>query len=104
MLIYNVTCNVEDSILSKWLEWMKEEHIPEVMNIQCFISCKIMRVIQQSEEETGATFAIQYEYLKPENFETYSKEFALTLQQKTKKLFGNSVLAFRTHLEIIHQF
>lgn len=103
MLIYNVTCNVEDSIVNKWLEWMKKEHIPEVMQTQCFVSCKIMRVVQQSNEETGVTFAIQYEYLKPENFETYSKVFAVSLQQKTKNLFGNSVLAFRTHLELIHQ-
>lgn len=103
MLIYNVTCNVEDSKVNKWLEWMKKEHIPEVMQTQCFVSCKIMRVVQQSNEETGVTFAIQYEYLKPENFETYSKVFAANLQQKTKDLFGNSVLAFRTHLELIHQ-
>ena len=31
MIIYNLTINLEDSIHDDWLEWMKKNHMPDVM-------------------------------------------------------------------------
>ncbi|NDG46386.1 MAG: DUF4286 family protein [Flavobacteriia bacterium] len=30
MFIYNVTAHVEPSVEKEWLEWMEQEHIPEM--------------------------------------------------------------------------
>jgi hypothetical protein len=38
MIVYNVTVSVKNSIVKEWLEWMKNEHIPELMNTEYFSS------------------------------------------------------------------
>ena len=40
MIIYNVTCNVENEILKDWLQWMVEIHIPDVMQTGFFFRGK----------------------------------------------------------------
>ena len=41
MIIYNVTVSVEESIKTDWLDWMKTEHIPEVMATGVFAKAQI---------------------------------------------------------------
>ena len=36
MIIYNVTVNVDEDVLSQWLRWMSENHIPDVMKTGLF--------------------------------------------------------------------
>ena len=31
MIIYNVTSNIDESIHDEWLNWMRQEHIPQVL-------------------------------------------------------------------------
>ena len=56
MIIYNVTVSVEESIKADWLNWMKTEHIPEVMACGVFNKAQINRVIAQGDSNN--TFAI----------------------------------------------
>ncbi|MCC7378160.1 MAG: DUF4286 family protein, partial [Chitinophagaceae bacterium] len=46
MIIYNVTIKVHDSIKTEWLQWLKEEHIPDVINTGCFTHAVIMRLME----------------------------------------------------------
>ena len=32
MIIYNVTVTLNENIHSSWLEWLRQEHIPEVLS------------------------------------------------------------------------
>ena len=41
MIIYNVTVNVEAEIHNDWISWMKEVHIPDVMNTGYFLENKM---------------------------------------------------------------
>ena len=56
MIIYNVTCNVENEILQDWLKWMVDVHIPEVMKQAFFLKANINKVISSSDD--GTTYAI----------------------------------------------
>ena len=57
MIIYNVTVSlVDQSIHQDWLKWMKEIHIPEVMDTGYFLDNKICRLLVEDE----ITYAIQY--------------------------------------------
>jgi hypothetical protein len=80
---------------------MKHEHIPEVMETSMFDEYKLCRI--KEYEENGVTYAIQYIAPSRENFDLYNKEFAPALQQKHRLKYGESVLAFRTVLEIIDE-
>ena len=58
MYIYNVTINVEDSVVKDWLQWIRP-HILEVLKTGKFVSAKLTQVLVE-EEMGGLTFSIQY--------------------------------------------
>ena len=45
MLIYNVTVKVEPGIAADWLQWMRQEHIPEIMATGCFTHHQIVQLL-----------------------------------------------------------
>ena len=101
-VIYNVTVSVDYDVAEHWLEWMKEEHIPEVMETGHFIESKISKVI--GLEDGGLTYAIQYLCQNMEVYEAYQANFAPTLQAKHTEKFGSQTVAFRTLLHVHKSF
>jgi hypothetical protein len=83
----------------KWLQWMKQTHIPEVMKTGCFIDNQILKVLYLEDE--GHTYSVQYKFLEMPDIERYQKEFAAGLQAEHKALFGEKYTAFRTLLQIV---
>ena len=43
MVLYNVTINIDYAVHDEWLDWMKNVHIPDVMNTGLFIDCKLCK-------------------------------------------------------------
>lgn len=84
-----------------WLKWMKETHIPEVMQTGFFITHSFSKLLTKQEDETGTTYVIQYMAQTMEHYEIYVKEHAPALQAKTKALFEGKFVAFRTLMEKI---
>lgn len=101
MIVYNVTCNVENPMANEWLEWMKTVHIPEVMATGCFVENKILKLHNPETDDEGINYAIQYTCDSIETLERYRSEFGPGLQTKTLEKYGNKVLAYRSVLEII---
>lgn len=101
MILYNVTVNVEDAIHEDWIKWMKETHVPDVMNTGMFVESKILKLLSTLPDEEGKTYAFQYFCNSLEDLEHYQQKFAPKLQQEHTQKFGNQVVAFRTILEII---
>jgi hypothetical protein len=99
MFIYNVTCNVSPEIHDEWLNWMKSEHIPNVMATNCFKEFRFCRILVN--EEHGVSYSIQYMYQNEKDIELYAAKFAPSLQAETKNKYGDKVLAFRTLLEFV---
>ena len=102
MIIYNVTCNVEYSVSKDWQKWMKEVHIPEVMECGFFISSNMHRVL--SRDDNGETFSIQYKCHRMKDLHHYEIHFAKDLRKKHADRFGDKVVAFRTILEELDTF
>ncbi|GGD47688.1 DUF4286 family protein [Muriicola marianensis] len=100
MLIYNVTLHVEDAILPQWLDWMKSIHIPEVLATGKFLEATMTRILSE-EDSGGSSYSVQYKVRDRTALESYYREDAARLRKETEKLFGNSVIAFRTELEVL---
>lgn len=98
MIIYNVTLNVDDSILDDWLQWMRKIHIPEVMATGLFTEARFTKVLVQ--EESGTTFSVQYTAPHMIALQQYQQHHGPALQQKTLERYGDKVVAFRTLLEL----
>ena len=100
MYIYNVTTNVDESIFEKWLNWMKQKHIPEMLETGKFSSAKMCKVMVQ-EEMGGVTYAVQYATESLETLEAYYKEDAPKLREESMQMFGDKIVSFRTELKVI---
>lgn len=99
MYIYNVTVNIDADVHDEWLKYMKETHIPDVMNTGCFTENKIVKVL--NVDDVGHTYSFQYTFNEMEDIERYQKDFAPGLQADVKKRYADKFAAFRTLLEII---
>ena len=102
MIIYNITITVDSEILDEWLDWMRGEHIPEVLDSGFFISAVMNRVISDLENEH--TYAIAYTCKNMKDFQRYQKNFAVELQKKYIAKYGKKTILFRTLLENVEIF
>jgi hypothetical protein len=102
MIIYNVTISVEESIVNNWLNWMKSEHIPDVLATGFFKKAQINRVVTQLDR--NSTFAVAYTCNSMKDLHQYQIEFSAELQQKHSSRYGDKVVAFRTVMEVLEEF
>ena len=100
MIIYNVTISIIDpTIENELLKWMRETHIPDVMNTNQFLDFKICKVLVEDE----ATYAIQYSCESQEKLDYYLANFAPKLMQEHSTKYHGKFGAFRTFLQLIDQ-
>lgn len=98
MIVYNVTVKIDLSVHDLWLRWMKEEHIPRVMETGCFVESKIYRVLEENTPD-GITYAFQYFAEDISKYFDYKEKHAARLQKESLDLFPNKFHVFRTLLK-----
>jgi hypothetical protein len=104
MVAYNVTVNIDNDVHEHWLEWMKNEHLPMVMNTGKFLKYTMFRLLDRQEDETGTTYSIQYLARTMDDYQDYQREHAPTLQAETRKYFEGKFVAFRTIMQLEHSY
>jgi len=100
MILYNVTVNIDTSVENSWLTWMKETHIPDVMNTGCFVRNIVCKI--NAESEGGTSYSIQYFCNSKKELDRYMTVYATKLQQEHALKFQGKFVAFRTLLDVIH--
>ncbi len=98
MFLYNVTTQVDGAIAEQWLQWMKEEHIPEVVATGCFTSARVWKLVEVDETE-GPTFAVQYLAGSKADYNRYITIHAQALRQKSYQKWGDRFIAFRSVMQ-----
>ena len=99
MILYNVTVNIDSDVEQDWITWMKETHIPEVMDTGYFMEYRMLKMLTEEEDETGTTYAIQYMANTLAQLEEYLHTVAPKLQKASIIRYGTKMAAFRTVLE-----
>ncbi|MFW5658786.1 MAG: DUF4286 family protein [Bacteroidota bacterium] len=100
MILYSVTVNIEPSVANSWEQYMREEHIPDVMATGYFEGYRMTRLLQPAPEE-GVTWNIQYECVSMAQLNIYQEKAAPALQAEHHQKFEGKFVAFRTILEIV---
>jgi uncharacterized protein DUF4286 len=100
MIIYNVTLKVNNEVADAWVNWMKTEHMADLMNTGLFVDCRLCRLLEQDELE-GVTYAAQYFCESIDQYNTYIDKYAQEMREKGFRLFGGKFVAFRTVMEVI---
>tara|TARA_R110002072_G_scaffold71569_3_gene171456 strand:- start:399 stop:704 length:306 start_codon:yes stop_codon:yes gene_type:complete len=99
MIVYSVTINIAEEVHEDWINWMKEQHIPDVMATGIFTSHQILKVLTKAETEEGVTYNIQYTCPSMKDLHQYQAHHAPRLQKEHSDRFENKFVAFRTLLE-----
>jgi hypothetical protein len=100
MILYNITINVSPDIEEDFILWMKNTHIPEVMQTGIFNEHKFFRLIHDTDD--GSTnYCIQYFTENLKLMMEYESKHAAGLRAKTQERYKDKAIAFRTLLETI---
>ena len=100
-IIYNVTTQVDHHIANDWLQWLSEEHIPDIIATGCFTNATILRLIEV-EETHGPTYAIQYHARSKDLYNRYIAIFAEEMRKKVSDKWGNQFISFRSVLQVVN--
>lgn len=99
MFIYNITFNVETLIEDEWLEWMKKEHILDILSTKHFSEHRILRLVNEHPDASGTTYAVQFTATNIADVQQYLANQGAVLQNELMAKFGQKVLSFMTLLE-----
>ncbi|MTI30524.1 DUF4286 family protein [Xanthovirga aplysinae] len=100
MILYNVTVNIDPEVEEKWLNYMKNIHIPEVMKTGCFSEYKFFRLVSEGAQE-GTNYAIMYYAPSMDQIDLYLEKYAEKLRQDHQEKFKDKMVAFRSLLESV---
>ena len=98
---YEVNMEVDSSIAEEWVEYMRSEHIPEVMQTGVFSSCQFLRIIEPAKEGFEC-FRITYEAKNLSAIQEYRSEMSPELQRKHNERYGEYAKGSRR--EMIGEF
>tara|TARA_B100000900_G_scaffold141204_1_gene119630 strand:+ start:613 stop:924 length:312 start_codon:yes stop_codon:yes gene_type:complete len=98
--IYAVTIQIQAPQHEEWLQYMKDNHIQDVLNTGFFTEASMTKVLKEDERE-GFTYTIHYHFDAFSDFKKYEELCAPKLQREHKKKFNGNFLAFRSIHRII---
>lgn len=101
MIIYNVTIKVQQSIKDAWLQWLQEEHIPDIIQTGCFTHATILRLLEVDDSE-GPTYAVQYFAESKGLYNNYIEKHAPIMRQKGFDKWGSAFIAFRSVMQVVN--
>lgn len=100
MVLYNVTVKVEKDSAEAWVRWMKDEHMPELMQTGLFADSRLYQLLDIDEED-GLTYAAQYFCNSMEDYNRYIAEHAPAMREKGLQRFKEKFIAFRTLMQAV---
>ena len=98
MFLYNVTVGIDQDVEQEWLAWMKDEHIPDVLNTGMFLHHKMYKVLHDNADGS-ISYSVQYFAESLDNVVHYLEQLAPPLIEKHKLKYGSKQVVFRTLLE-----
>jgi hypothetical protein len=101
-VIYNVTVNVSDEAKERWLAWVQQSHLPEILKSGFFTKALLAKV--NALDYGGTTYAIQYFAPSHDHYQRYLQELAPRIYETTQQLFADQLHSFQTLLEVVNTF
>lgn len=101
MLIYNITTKISWAIDEEWVRWMKEEHIPGIVDTGCFVDHRFVKLLETDETE-GPTYATQFYANTRGDYERYIEMHATDLRNSAAAKWGDQFISFRSLMELVN--
>ena len=101
MIVYNVTTKIVHAVSKPWLQWVQQEHIPDIIKTGCFTHATVLQLLEVDDTD-GLTYAIQYFAESKSQYNSYIEKFAPAMRQKTFEKWGDKCIAFRSIMQVIN--
>ena len=101
MIVYNVTIKITNAIHTGWLQLLKEEHIPDIIQTGYFTHATILRLVEVDDTE-GPTYAVQYFAESKALYNNYIENHAAAMRQKSFDKWGDQFIAFRSVMQVVN--
>ena len=99
MILFNITIILDNEIHNEWLHWMKTRQIPDIMNTGCFVSNRLLHVLDSPNE--GVTYCVQYISDSLEKLNEFKQKHDHSIQAKLPEQFNNKLVLFSSVMEFI---
>lgn len=100
MMLYNVTIAIDKPEEARWLIWMRDRHIPAVLNTGYFTDFKMYKVLQDQGDDS-TSYSLQFFATSIKNVIVYLETAAPAIMQELQLEFKDQHVAFQTLLEEI---
>lgn len=101
MIVYNVTVKVNPEIEREWIQWQKEEHIPEILSTRHFVNHGFFRLLN-TDESDGITYVLQFFAEDLYHFNEFESKYAAELHAKAFTVWGNKFVYFTSIMQVVH--
>lgn len=106
MYIYNVTTQLPARLETVWVTWMKENHIPALLALQCFSKAALHKLVEvqgQPADEEMVTYTAQYFTHSLSLYEHYISMHSEDMRRQATAVFGDQLTSFRTVMQQVHE-
>ena len=100
MLLYNVTIGIDKDVEEEWIEWIRTNHIPKVMNTGLFVDSRMYKILHDEDDGT-VSYSIQYFSKNINSVTEYLQKFAPAIIEEHRSQFKDKHVVFQTLLEEI---
>ena len=100
MFIFNTTYLVSDEVHETWLDWVRNQHIPFMIDSTYFSHPQVARVIT-SDKQDGTSFSVQFHVKDLQTLKLWKKEYSSLFQENCTNQFGTEVNFITTLLELV---
>lgn len=91
---------VNRNIVEEWMNWQKQEHLPEIISTGMFDDYRMYHLIEHDDEESQ-TFTVQFFTSSIEKYNQYLSEFAFRFRDKALAKWGNQFTGFRSVMKLV---
>lgn len=95
MVTYIVHLMVSHEIYSEYVDWLKNEHIPEVLACPGFVSAELCLRKGGSMESSSKNLKVLYKIKDEDQLKVYMTEYAMKLREKGIEKFPGQFSAQR---------
>lgn len=101
MVIFNTTYAVSDQVYGSFIKWLKEIHLPRMINEDAFSSPVVSRIINAQPDQEGTSVSVQLKAPTLDYIAVWNEQKGDEYRAELKKLFDDDVLFFATFMEEI---
>jgi hypothetical protein len=100
MFVYNISFQIDASIESAWLNWIKQSFIPSCLSTDCFDDHQLYQLDLAADQPP--TFTLQLFSKVASQLAEFQEKHAETLLFSVTEQWGERCFHFNTSMKIVH--